>query len=420
MDAPTPRPNRRPGAVRTLHPAVTDCGPPRLRARLLAAPRYRGHYYGDNHPLGIPRVSLTLDLIDAYGAITADEREDTRAALPGELEWFHTRDYVEALRAAERMGKVYQRWRDRYNFGNFENPFLPDLFATPATATFASILGAERVLDGLIAFNPAGGMHHARPDCAQGFCYFNDPVLGILRLRQAGLRVLYLDLDAHHGDGVEAAFRNDPDVLTVSLHMDTADAYPFAGGRVEDTGPLGNAVNLPLPPGTGDRGWRMAFDAVWPATLAAFRPDAVVLQAGTDAIFADPLGKFGVTTQMFLSAVARVVHLSPRHAEGEAEGVPRLLVLGGGGYHPIVLARAWAGLWGLISGRALPEAIPPEGQAVLRAVDWDQDEDEDWFDALFVSRLDAPRPKEPDAVMRTIADRIDGLVARHPVFRGVT
>ncbi|MFN4263810.1 MAG: acetoin utilization protein AcuC [Thioalkalivibrionaceae bacterium] len=393
-----------------------DDDSPRLRARLLAAPRYRGHSYGDNHPLGIPRVSLTIDLIEAFDAITEAEREDVRAALPGELEWFHSADYIDALRGAERFGKVFQRWRDRYNFGNFENPYLPDMYATPATATFASILGAEHVLGGAIAFNPAGGMHHARASRAQGFCYLNDPALGILRLRQAGMRVLYLDLDVHHGDGVEIAFADDPEVLTMSIHMDTESAYPFGGGRIEDVGRLGNAVNVPLPPGTGDRGYDMAFSAVWPEVVERFGADVIVLQAGTDAIFADPLGRFELTTQMFLSLVQRVIHAAPRHRQGAAAGVPRLLVLGGGGYHPLILARAWAGLWALISGRCLPEAIPQAGQALLRAVDWDQDEDEPWFDTLFLSRLDRPMPPEARAVLADIEARIERLLDTHPLW----
>ena len=129
--------------------------------------------------------------------------------------------------------------------------------------------------------------------------------------------------------------------------MDTGYAYPFAGGALEDP----DAVNLPLPRGANDAEYLLAFDAVWPRALARFAPDAVVLQAGTDVIAPDPLGKLALTTQGFLAAVARVV-----------EGAPRLLATGGGGYHPLLVARAWAGVWALLAGRALPEAMPPAGR----------------------------------------------------------
>ncbi len=384
---------------------------PTRRAVLIGAERYRRHSYGDNHPLGIPRVSLTLDLIQAYGAVSEPEFRISRPATSAELERFHTHEYIGALRQCEADGKVAHRYRQRHNIGNFENPFFPGFFTTPATASQGSMQGAECVLDGRIAFNPAGGMHHARADAARGFCYLNDPVLGILRMRREGLRVLYVDIDAHHGDGVEAAFRQDPEVLTLSLHMDTAYAYPFEGGGVGDAGPLGNAVNMPLPKGVHDDEYRYVFGRLWPAVLEAFRPTVIVLQAGTDILGPDPLGKFHISTQLFLEVVERILADAPRHADG----TPRLLVLGGGGYHPLALARCWTGVWGLLSGRVLPEAMPPEGEALLRAVDWDLDEEEAYFERLFTHRIDRPTPGAVRAGVRTA---VDALLSGHPGLRG--
>jgi acetoin utilization protein AcuC len=383
---------------------------PTRRAVLIGAERYRRHSYGDNHPLGIPRVSLTLDLIEAYGALSESEFRTSRPATPVELERFHTREYIGALQQCESEGRVPHRYRQRHNVGNFENPFFPGLFTTPATATRGSIQGAELVLEGLIAFNPAGGMHHARADAARGFCYLNDPVLGILRLRREGLRVLYVDIDAHHGDGVEAAFRHDPQVMTLSLHMDTEYAYPFAGGGIGDAGPLANAVNMPLPRGVNDEEYRHVFGRLWPAVLEAFQPSVVVLQAGTDILGPDPLGKFRISTQLFLEVVERILMDAPRHADG----TPRLLVLGGGGYHPLALARCWTGVWGLLSGRVLPEAMPPEGEALLRAVDWDLDEEEGYFERLFTHRIDRSMSGEVRAEVRT---GVDVLLSSHPGLR---
>lgn len=394
-------------------PDLESVIPATRKATLIGAAGYRRHSYGNNHPLGIPRVSLTMDLIRAYDALSEAEYLVARKATVPELEWFHTREYVSAMQRCEALGKVLDRYRKRHNIGNLENPYFPNFFATPATATGSSIQAAEQLLHGRIAFNPAGGMHHAQPDRARGFCLFNDPALGIMRLRREGLRVLYLDIDAHHGDGVEAAFRSDPEVLTLSLHMDTEYAYPFEGGRIEDVGPHRNALNVPLPKGTNDSEYRFAFESVWPEALERFRPDAVVLQAGTDILRPDPLGKFDISTQLFLELVARVLADAPRHTDG----TPRLMVVGGGGYHPLTLARCWTGVWALLSGRVLPEAIPASGQALLREVDWDQDEDEDYFPSLFVNRLDPERggPIRPE--LEALRAR---LHSEHPLFRRKT
>jgi acetoin utilization protein AcuC len=382
------------------------------RAVFIGAGRYRRHSYGDNHPLGIPRVSLTIDLIRAYGALSEPEFRKSREAQPAELQRFHTPEYVAAMQACEAEGRVADRYRRRHNIGNFENPFFQGFFSTPATAAHGSILGAELVVDGYVAFNPAGGMHHASPDAARGFCFFNDPVLGILRLRQEGLRVLYVDIDAHHGDGVEAAFREDPDVVTLSLHMDTAWAYPFEGGRATDTGPLHNAVNLPLPRGIHDDEYRHAFNRLWPAVMEAVGPEAIVLQAGTDILAPDPLGRFRVSTQLFLEVVQRVMADAPSHVDG----TPRLLVLGGGGYHPLALARCWTGVWGLLSGRDLPEAIPADGEALLRSVEWDLDDgDEPGADWIYMRRLDPPCSGDVRAEVR---GRVEDLLKGHPLLRG--
>lgn len=379
---------------------------------LLIAEDTRRVAYGDNHPLSIPRISLMLDLIRAYGVLEEGERVDPRIALDRELCWFHTPEYVAAMHRCEAMGKVRNVYRQRHNIGNFENPWFRNFFRIPARATGASVQGAELVIGGRMAFNPAGGMHHAMPDSAQGFCYFNDPALGIHRLRHEGWRVLYVDIDAHHGDGVEYAFQDDPEVMTVSLHMDTGYAYPFQGGAVTDWGVHGNAVNLPLPRGVHDAEYRHAFERVWGAALAAHRPDAVVVQAGTDMLLPDPLGKFGISNRLFLELIGRVLAEAPQHPDG----TPRVLMLGGGGYHPFALARCWAGVWGKMTGREMPDAIPAAAQYVMRAVDWDMDEDEDYFEGLFTHRLDPIRDGEIRPEVETVTAQ---LLEQHPTLRSV-
>ena len=376
-------------------------------AVFLGAARYRRPSYGSDHPLGIPRVSLTVDLLRTYGALSDAEYRESRPATDAELGWHHTADYLAAGRRIEAAGRATAADRQRYNLGNLENPVFPEFFTTAAIATGGTIQAAESVIAGTPAFSPAGGMHHAAPHQARGFCYFNDPVLGILRLRQEGWRILYVDLDAHHGDGVEAAFAADPEVFTWSMHMATDRAYPFTGGGLADwgTGPgEGAALNLPLPEGAHDDDFASAFGALWPWITDRFQPDAVVLQAGTDILLADPLSRFRVSTQAFLAMTARI----------QADTGPRLLVTGGGGYHPIALARCWAGLWAQLSGRELPVELPAEGRRLLEAVDWDLDEDEDWFGELFRTRLD---PAQEGPVKPEVTDALAWLRRHHPLAR---
>jgi acetoin utilization protein AcuC len=374
------------------------------RAVFIASPQFRRPSYGKNHPLAIPRVALTLDLVRAFGAIGPGELLTARKAADFELEWFHAREYVAAIRMAETLGRVKTAWRERFRLGTLENPFFAHLFTTPATATGASVQAAEEVLAGRVAFNPAGGMHHARPGHAQGFCYFNDPALAVIRLRRAGVRVLYVDLDAHHADAVEDAFARDPEVLTLSLHMDSRYAYPNAGGRFEDCGTAEGrhaTINIALPKGVNDSEYRLVFDAAWGRAVERFRPDAVVLQAGTDALAVDPLGKLALSTQGFLAIARTIVDSSPRHPDG----TPRLVATGGGGYHPIAVARAWTGLWAVLSGRELDAAVPPAGAELLRSVLWEGGEDDE-PGRLFESLADEPADGPVREEIRALARRI--------------
>lgn len=378
-----------------------------IKATLINAVTRRQRPYRSDHPLAIPRTALAIDLIRAYGAVDDGEMVAGRVAGAGELAWFHTDDYIAALQAAESNGRLSNGDRERFQLGTVENPYFDNLFSIPARATGGSIQAAEAVIAGRAAFNPAGGMHHARAGAAHGFCYFNDPVLAVLRLKRAGWRVLYVDIDAHHGDGVEEAFRDDPDVFTLSLHMDTAYAYPYRGGGIEEQGSRAGGyttLNIPLPADTHDAEYRLLFDAVWMPVLGKFAPDAVVLQAGTDALARDPLGKLALSTEGFLGIARTVVETAPRHPDG----TPRLAVTGGGGYHPLLVARAWTGLWALISGRELPEEIPAAGAAALRAAGWQLDEDEPYFERLFAARLDHPEAKEINEKIYVLKNSIQG------------
>jgi acetoin utilization protein AcuC len=381
-------------------------------ARLFTSPLFRGHDYGASHPLGIPRVALAEDLIRLYDALGPNQHEEARLATDEQLALAHTPEYIEALQRSEARGSV--TWGDgkRFNLGNNENPFFSKIFTIPATAAGASIQAAETVIGGRVAFNPAGGMHHALPAEARGFCYLNDVVMGIHHLLRSGWRVLYLDLDAHHGDGVEAAFTGSDQVLTVSLHMDTSYAYPRRGGRITDTGSAGHAVNLPLPKGTHDAEYRLCFATLWPRLLDRFQPDAVVLQAGTDILAPDPLGKFYISTDLFLEIVAGVYYSVPRH-EGNALKVPRLMVLGGGGYHPLSLARAWTGVWAILSGRKLPRRLPPMARRLFADI-MAEDKMQQAEDAGLMKMRSESLPPAP--IRDEVRQRLDTLMQNHPLL----
>jgi acetoin utilization protein AcuC len=379
---------------------------------ILAQPRfigsdiYRTSSYGAGHPLAIPRVSTVIDLCRALGWLPDGQYLDSPAASPDQLARFHRPDYIAALLAAEQRQAVSADERRRYNIGRNGNPVFAEMFRRPATACGGSMLGASLILGGGVVYSPAGGTHHGRPGRASGFCYFNDPVLAILILLDGGLeRVLYLDVDAHHGDGVQAALADDPRVLTVSLHE--AGRWPMGrgqGGDITGSGPqpgtaadrgTGRARNLPVPPGFHDDEMAYLLEAAIVPLAEAFAPQAVVLQAGADALADDPQSKLALSNRALWRVVATARALAPR-----------LLVLGGGGYNPWSVGRCWAGIWGLLNGREAPERLPDAAEAVLRGLSWrhrrGRNPPERWFTRLD----DAPRSGPIRPEVRALAPQV--------------
>src|SRR5262249_11610784 len=233
-----------------------------------------------------------------------------------------------------------------------DNPIWPGCYEASALACGGSILAAELVARGDVAraFNFAGGLHHAMPDRASGFCYLNDAVLAIMALRRHGLRVAYVDIDAHHGDGVQAAFYRSADILTISTHERGDRLFPGTGA-VEEIGEGaggGSVVHLPLNPSPDDSVCLDAFDAVVPPVLRAFGADVVVAQLGIDGHRTDPLTHLALSVDGFAAAVGRILGLAPR-----------LVALGGGGYDLATVARAWTVAWALMNDVTLPPALPP-------------------------------------------------------------
>jgi acetoin utilization protein AcuC len=307
--------------------------------------------YGPSHPLRMERLGLTFALMEAFGLTTLPE---TRVVAPtpapdAVLRGFHTADYLEALRAASAGREVPMAYR--YGLGPGDNPIWPGMYEASALACGASIQAAELVATGEVerAFAFAGGLHHAMPDRASGFCYLNDAVLAIQALRARGRRVCYVDIDAHHGDGVQYAFYDSPDVLTISTHERGDRLFPGTG-FVDEIGTgagRGYAVNLPLQPYTDDGVFLEAFDAVVPPLVRAYRPDVVVAQLGIDSHRTDPLTHLALSIDGFAEAVRRILGFAPR-----------LVALGGGGYDLGNVARAWAIAWALMNAVTLPERLP--------------------------------------------------------------
>jgi acetoin utilization protein AcuC len=233
---------------------------------------------------------------------------------------------------------------------------------------------------------PGGGTHHGMPARANGFCYLNDVVLCILALRRSGVeRVAYVDIDAHHCDGVEAAFAATPEVLMVSVHEE--GRWPFTG-RLADEG-CGNAFNLPVPRGFDDTGMRAALDALILPRVAAHRPGAIVLQCGADGVEEDPLSRLSLSNNAHRAVVRALRPLAPR-----------FIVLGGGGYNPWAVGRLWTAVWGELSGQDLPDRLPEAAQAVLRALSWGGGGRPPPAEAMLTTLADPPREGALDAEVR--------------------
>lgn len=330
------------------------------------------------HPLAFSRHSALLALCRGQGWL--DDAEVVPAVLPDRatLLRFHDAGYVDALERAVESGKVTAQDRIRYGFGTMENPIFPGLFERARATVGGAITAAQIALGGRIAFHPAGGTHHGRSDRASGFCYFNDPAFAIMTLLDAGAApVLYLDLDAHHGDGVEHLLADDPRVRLVSIHED--GRWPHSGTKARP-GPA-NAINIAVPRALNDTELEWLMTEVLADIARRIRPAAVVVTAGADCLHGDPLSAMELSNRAFWRAVECAVGWAP-HA----------VVLGGGGYNPWTVSRGWAGLWAVLSGR--DPSAPPTAAARKLLAGYESDLiEEDEVDAEWLRSIaDSPRP----------------------------
>jgi acetoin utilization protein AcuC len=321
----------------------------------VAAPwdrRLLGYDFGAGHPLAPVRVELTMALAASLGVL---ERLDVTAFDPAtdrELQLVHSASYVEAVK---RSGETL-RPDPAHGLGTPDDPVFPAMHEASALVAGASLAAARAVFEGSHdhGVNISGGLHHAMPSRASGFCVYDDPAIAIAWLLEQGVdRVAYVDIDVHHGDGVQAIFWDDPRVLTISLHQSGQTLFPGTGFADDIGGPnaKGSAINVAFAPGTGDQEWHRAFDATVPEALRRFEPDFLVTQHGCDSHALDPLASLQLTVDGQRAAHTKL------HTLGHEICGGRWLAVGGGGYELVqVVPRSWTHLLAIATGTPLEPA----------------------------------------------------------------
>lgn len=330
------------------------------RTALIWADALAHYRFVPGHPLNPRRLELTVSLINALGLAGDDARPilPPRDATDEDLHLVHDAEYLVAVKRASRPGARPDPGLAHYGLGTADVPIVEDMHVMGRGIVGATLAAAAAVMDGTVsrALSLAGGLHHAMPAKASGFCVYNDLAVAIRWIRQEyGARVMYIDYDAHHGDGVQAVFYDDPDVLTVSFHESGLYLFP-ATGFVEELGEgdgFGFSVNVPLEARTGNASLLAAFADLVPELAAAFRPDVIVLQTGCDAHAWDPLTHLQCTTTLFPRLVGIVEEVADAHCGG------RIIATGGGGYAIYtVVPRAWTLTWAALAGVDAPDEVP--------------------------------------------------------------
>ncbi|MFI6866780.1 acetoin utilization protein AcuC [Nocardia sp. NPDC050406] len=344
-------------------------GRPHSDGTVVWTDRFLEYKWTPEHPMRPVRLRFTMALAESLGLFEGVETITPEAAAEGDLLRIHTHDYIEAVKHAEQPPGE-PPLAPPYGLGSPDNPVFPHMHEAASIIVGGTLAAAREIAAGRTrrAVSIGGGMHHAMPNSAAGFCVYNDAAVAISWLLDNGFdRIAYLDVDVHHGDGVQRAFYGDPRVLTLSIHQHPATLWPNTGWA-EETGTgdaEGTALNLGIMPGTRDALWLRGFHAVAPGALAAFRPQIVVSQCGVDTHREDPLADLELSVDGQRAAFLAMRELADRYAEG------RWLAIGGGGYGLIrVVPRAWTHLLAAALDRDIDPStpIPPEWTAL--AVDY--------------------------------------------------
>jgi acetoin utilization protein AcuC len=321
------------------------------------SPDMTAYNFGPGHPMSPERMDLTARLAQSLGLLDLDHVavEAPDVAADSDLETVHSADYVAAVRA---VSADPSRPDEARGLGTEDDPAFAGMHEAAARLAGGTLLAASSILAGTAvhAVNFGGGMHHAARGRASGFCIYNDAALAVQRLLDGGVsKVAYIDVDAHHGDGTESIFWDDPRVLTLSLHETGMTLFPGTGfaNEVGGAGAEGTAVNVALPAGTGDDGWLRAFHAVVPQLVEAFQPEVIVSQHGCDSHRTDPLTHLNLSVDGQREAASAVGNLAARLCDG------RWIATGGGGYNVLhVVPRMWTHLVAIAAGRPVPLRTP--------------------------------------------------------------
>ena len=321
-----------------------------------------GYEFRQDHPLKPDRLRLTYLLSKQLGLIDKVNVVDPVDATREQIELFHSPDFVDAvIRAGQTLDPEY-----RYGLGISDNPVFPNIYDAAVRYVGATLEGMKEIIKGASnAFCISGGLHHASTSAASGFCIFNDAVIAIkYLLSKKSARVLYFDFDAHHGDGVQEFFYNDPGVLTLSIHETGRILYPGTGFAEElGVGPgLGYSVNVPLPPYTMDEAYLNTFEVIVPPIVEAYHPEVIVMQFGVDTHFQDTLGHLALTTRTFSQVARRIHQLAHDNSDG------KLVIVSGGGYSLYSVPRCWTLMLGELIGFDVPDDIPEKWQTLFKEI----------------------------------------------------
>jgi acetoin utilization protein AcuC len=327
--------------------------------------------WNSNHPLAIARQAKFYDFCQVLGWLFQEKIFQCNALNEVKISEIHDYNYVITLKKASEGEIISSEERLKYNICNFENPIFQGVYDRATASVGGSVAAAEVVLNGGTAFHPAGGTHHGKRAKASGFCYFNDPVFAIKTFIDNGFtRIAYVDLDAHHGDGVEEFYKDDERVFLSSIHEE--NRWPYSGKLADNK--KGRIVNIPVLTGINDDEYKLVIDALY-YNVCKFAPQAIVITAGADCLGGDPLSKMEISNVAFWDAIQKFCSIAPSR-----------VVLGGGGYNPWTVTRAWAGLWAKLNDFDIPKKLPHEIVEMLKTMSCDLVDNEDikseWLNSI--------------------------------------